>query len=376
MAGADGRALARGAGVVLALAMVAPAAAPAEAPRVRVRLLHSGAPVTVTTGSVQQTVAPHASGLRVDGRVASGRLRLPPPGPHRLAGRRYRGAIEFIRVGRGLDVVNEIPLEAYVAATLLGEVSPSWGQQALRAQAVASRTYALHRRARAGDKPWHLEADTSAQVYLGIEGEAPWAWQATDATRGEYLAWRGEPILAAFHGTAGGRTASAAEVWGRTLPYLVSVEVPGEEASPDSRWRAWVSRGELEKIAAAMGRPVGSLAEVRVLAETPSGRVAEVALVGSDGQTRVSGRALRRALGATRLRSTRFRVRPEPTGFVFLGSGYGHGVGMSQWGARVLARRGVPYRRILAHFYPGTELRQLSALAPAAFPAAPAAGAR
>ncbi len=361
---------------VLVLAAAGSVRAGAEEPLLRVRLLANAESVDLVAGGRSLRVEAAADGLRVDGRPVGSRHRMPPAGPYRVAHRPYRGEIEILRTEKGLEVINEIPLEAYVAATLLGEVSPSWGQQALRAQAVASRTYALHRRARAGDKPWHLEADTSAQVYLGIEGEAPWAWQATDATRGEYLAWRGEPILAAFHGTAGGRTASAAEVWGRTLPYLVSVEVPGEEASPDSRWRAWVSRGELEKIAAAMGRPVGSLAEVRVLAETPSGRVAEVALVGSDGQTRVSGRALRRALGATRLRSTRFRVRPEPTGFVFLGSGYGHGVGMSQWGARVLARRGVPYRRILAHFYPGTELRQLSALAPAAFPAAPAAGAR
>ncbi len=365
MAGADGRALARGAGVVLALAMVAPAAAPAEAPRVRVRLLHSGAPVTVTTGSVQQTVAPHASGLRVDGRVASGRLRLPPPGPHRLAGRRYRGAIEFIRVGRGLDVVNEIPLEAYVAGTLLREVDGTWGDEALRAQAVAIRSYALHRQARSRGGHFELEADTTAQVYGGLDAEAPQAWAAVDATRGVYLAWGDAPILAAFHGTAGGRTASAEEVWGEPLPYLVSRTVPGEEASPDTYWRLQVGAGELAGIAAAQ-RSVGPIEAVRVLAHAPSGRVARLALVGRGGSVELSGRELRRALGATRLRSTLFRVRTAPGGFVFVGSGYGHGVGMSQWGARALGRQGADYRRILATFYPGAELRRLPGTARAA----------
>ncbi len=297
-------------------------------------------------------------------RVEAGRaLRLPGPGPHQVEGRPYRGVVEIApQPGGRLRVLNELPLEAYVAGTLLGEVHESWGEAVLEAQAVAIRTYALHRRAQAGAQGWDVEADTRGQVYLGLAGESEAAWRAVRATRGMVLAWNGELILAAFHATAGGRTASAAEVWGRPLPYLESVAVEGEEVSPDTYWRARVSSDELAAAAAALGADVGRLERIEIAGRTPSGRCASLRLHGSAGSAEVTAADLRRALGERRLRSTLFELRPAPDGVVFVGSGRGHGVGMSQWGARAMAERGAGYRAILGRFYPGARLVPVQAI--------------
>lgn len=332
-------------GAALLLALLA-VPARAEDASIRVLLLDAVRSVTV-----------QAEGGR-ERRVEAGReLRLPGPGPHLVEGRRYRGALAVVpQPGGGLRVVNELPLEAYVAGTLLGEVHESWGDAVLEAQAVAIRTYALHRRAQATARGWDVEADTRGQVYLGLDGESEAAWQAVRATRGQVLAWHGEVILAAFHATAGGRTASAAEAWGRPVPYLESVVVEGEDVSPDTYWRARVSSEDLAAAVAAAGADVGRLERIEIAARTPSGRCASLRLRGSAGSAEVKASDLRRALGERRLRSTLFEIRPAPDGVVFVGSGRGHGVGMSQWGARAMAERGAGYRAILRRFYPGARL--------------------
>jgi len=343
-------------GLVLASGGLA-AASRADEPTIRVLLVEAGRRLEVEAAgrSPSREIRADGAELRVDGRRQQ-RITFPGPGPHEVDGRRYRGAIEIEAGARGLRVVNEVPLAAYVAGTLLGEVPESWGETVLKAQAVATRTYALHRRARAGVRAWDVEADTRGQVYLGMDGESDAAWQAVEATRDQVLTWEGELILAAFHGTAGGRTASAEEVWGRAVPYLESVPVEGEELSPDTYWRAPIGAEELGRTLAAMGHPVGRAERVEISRRTPSGRCETLAVRGSRGHAEVSAVALRRALGERRLRSTLFAVRPSAEGFVFVGSGRGHGVGMSQWGARAMAERGADYRAILRRFYPGARV--------------------
>jgi stage II sporulation protein D len=349
--------------LVLAVALVSGfggASSRAEEPTIRVLLLESSHALQVDAAGRRagDRIEPDGSGLRVNGRREQ-RLELPGPGPYRIAGRRYRGAIEIDKGQAGLRVINELPVSAYVAGTLLGEVPESWGEAVLRAQAVAIRTYALHRRARAGTRAWDVEADTRGQVYLGLDGETAGAWSAVDATREQVLTWDGELILAAFHGTAGGRTASAEEVWGRAVPYLESVPVEGEELSPDTYWRVPIGADELGRTLASIGQPVGRVDHVAISERTPSGRCETLAIRGSGGRTEVSAIDLRRALGERRLRSTLFSVRNTADGFVFVGSGRGHGVGMSQWGARAMAERGANYRAILRRFYPGARLASI-----------------
>ena len=210
----------------------------------------------------------------------------------------------------------------------------------------------------AGADDHDVAAGTTNQVYGGVRAESESVARAVADTRSEVLTWRGAPILAAFHSASGGRTASAEEVWGESLPYLRTVEVDNEEDSPDTYWRVRLSRAGLGRALAPLGLSLGAVREARVAERTASGRAARVELFGSDGSAQVTGRQLRSALGDEVIRSTLFEIREIDGDVVIVGSGHGHGVGMSQWGAQAMAERGADYREILAAFYPGTTLER------------------
>ncbi|MEM7413033.1 MAG: SpoIID/LytB domain-containing protein [Myxococcota bacterium] len=326
-----------------------------RAEEVRVLLLETRQTLAVGTARVAPTGGPGGR-LEVDGQVQGPRWEAPGSGPHQVGDHHVRGRVEVERTRDGLRVINRVPLEAYVAGTLGAEMYARWEPAALQAQAVASRTYALYQQRRRRAEPYDVGTSTRDQVYRGLAAETPEIREAVAGTRGEVLLWKGEPILAAFHSASGGQTASAAEVWGRAVPYLRSRAVADEDASPHTYWRARIARTKLGPALAPLGLDLGAIRTLRVVGRTPSGRVAHVELVGSQGSERVTARALRTVLGASVLRSTLFEIRETDDAVSFVGSGHGHGVGMSQWGAQAMAERGAGYREILATFYPGTTL--------------------
>jgi stage II sporulation protein D len=304
------------------------------------------------------SVVPDGNGLRIDGRRVGKRWVAPGPGPHRAGDQWVRGSVAVERRGAGLRVINRVPLETYVAGTLGSEVYSRWDPDTLRAQAVVTRTYALYQRGRHDAEGFDVEADTSSQVYGGVRAENLAVARAVADTRSEVLTWNGAPILAAFHSASGGRTASAEEVWGEALPYLRSVDVENEDGSPDTYWRVRYSRTQLARALDPLGLSLGMVREARVTSRSPSGRVERVVLNGTGGSGSVTGRALRSALGDSVIRSTLFEIRGIGDDIVVVGSGHGHGVGMSQWGAQAMAERGADYRQILAAFFPGTRLER------------------
>jgi stage II sporulation protein D len=338
----------------LALARVGAAAEPS----VRVLLAESAGAVEVRRGGQETSLRPAPGGVRVNGQLSGGVWRAEGGAPVVIDGVRVRGAVEVERVAGGLRVVNEVPLEAYVAGTVGREVYPFWSPETLKAQAVVTRTYALHERALRAQRAFDVVGGTRGQVYGGVDAESPAVLEATRATHGEHLTWRSKPILAVFHSASGGQTASSEEVWGRAAPYLVSLPVENEEDSPDTYWRASVSGTTLGRALATLGIQIGAVREVRVVERTPSGRALRIELRGDGGDSKLGARELRSALGENVIRSTLFEIRPIEGGFAFVGAGHGHGVGMSQWGAEAMARRGADYRRILGTFFPGTELSQ------------------
>ena len=341
---------------------VATARADAPAPSeitVRVLLLETPQSVLVRGGAAPATRLEAApNGLLADSRPVGRVWRLETGGLLHAADTRVRGAVEVLRVPEGLRVVNRVRLEDYVAGTVGREIYPDWAPEMLKAQAVVARTYALHERGRSRRQGFDLRGGTSGQVYGGVDAETPSVWAAVRATRGEYLADPDGPILAVYHSASGGQTASAEEVWGRPIPYLVSVPVEREEDSPDTYWRVSVSSTTLGRALASLGIRVGPVREVRVIERSRSGRAVRLRAHGADRSENLEARALRSALGEQVIRSTLFEIRDAEAGFVFVGSGHGHGVGMSQWGGQSMAKRGAGYREILAVFYPGTELRR------------------
>jgi len=303
-------------------------------------------------------------------------------GTVRVDGRTYRGGFEVLALpDRGLVLINRVRLEDYLLGVVPLEIGPRGPDEeaAVRAQAVAARTYALANLGRRDSVGFDVFGSVEDQVYGGLEAERPEATRAVRGTRGQVLTWRERPIRAYYHADGGGRTARVDEVWNLPdAPYLQSV---ADTASNGEDWGAsdphhvWEVRWTAAELAHALdsglssyyGSPVSHTDRVtalRVLGWTPSGRVAALEIRTEGGRFVVEHNDIRFVLlrpDGKVLPSTLFRVEAAPDagsgGLTLRGRGNGHGVGMCQWGAIGRARAGQTYGHILAAYYPGAELR-------------------
>lgn len=277
---------------------------------------------------------------------------VPTHTPIRANDFEVRGDI-VVKVHRGrLRLINVIPMEDYLAAVLGGEMPRSFPEEALKAQAVAARTYALQKKLDALHQPFHLGSSVISQVYGGLEREDARTRAAVEATRGQVLTWELQPIEAYFHASCGGRTEDGQSALGRDLPYLQAVDCDCEKL-PASRWETTVTADQLQR---ALGTRVeGGLT---VQGRTRTGRATRV---GAGSRRSLDAVSFRARLGYSTIKSLFFEVEPLRHGeaFHFKGRGYGHGAGMCQWGAKVMADKGHGYQQILQHYYPGTELQRL-----------------
>ena len=310
-----------------------------------------------------------------------------------LQQRGYRGRLQVLVGSSSLQAVNHVALEAYLPSVVASEMPASWPQAALRAQAVAARTYALRQRKPAA--AFDVSATVASQVYKGVEAETPSTHQAVASTRGQVLMFGTSLANTVFHSSAGGSTENSGDLWSQQLPYLVSVP----DFDQHSPVHAWQLRLEPEQLQKAFGE-IGGAQRIDVLATTGSGRVRQARVTGPAGTLVLTGAQLRSRLG---LKSTMVRfevlapqlaalptslptslpalpplmpraadqsglaepaispdqgpVQLPPPSLLAIGRGFGHGVGMSQWGAHGMANRGQSYEQILHHYYRGTELR-------------------
>ncbi len=344
---------------MLALAALAPASS-AAAGEIRVRIVEAASEIRLAgPGLALNGVALGASALRAGARNGAIRVgKATASSPARITGRRgvvvngerFPGSIELRGEGGRLDAINHVDFERYVAGIIANEVYPHWPSEVLKAQAVIARTYALHEISRRAGEPFHVESSVVSQRYRGA-GLPARVERAARETEGEHLEFGGAPILAVYHSSSGGRTASAEEVWGEQVPYLAPVSSPDDDA-PDFFWSYEITKRDLA--AALRERGIGgpSRPEVEVLERGPSGRVKRIRI----GDAALASGDLRQLLGGAAIRSTLFEVRESADAVRFLGSGSGHGVGLSQWGALALAEKGESYREILAHYYPGCRI--------------------
>ena len=267
------------------------------------------------------------------------------------------------------EKLQPMDMETYLLGVVRAEMPASFEEEALKAQAVAARTYILHKIA-SGGSARHPQADacddiSCCQDYKSQEDAAgEWGERASEyeekirravtETDGECVLYDGAPVLAVFHSSSVGATQDAQAVWSASLPYLQSVETPeGEETVPDYRSTAAFSAGQLrEKLLAALpeakleGSPSNWFTDIR---QQPNGTVTSLSV----GGVEVGGNRLRTIL---ELRSACFTISFEGDTVTFSVSGYGHGVGMSQYGANVLAGNGMTYREILEWYYTGAEV--------------------
>ncbi|KMO85777.1 stage II sporulation protein SpoIID [Megasphaera cerevisiae DSM 20462] len=336
--------------------------------------------------------------LAVNGSVCAGTVSIRPlqsGGAVKVTdGYTYRGYLECIKsVNKwGLTVVNVVPLEQYLYGVVGKEMSPSWNSEALKAQAVAARTYAVSHKRYFNSRGFDMTDDTNSQIYAGMDGESPSVINAVDATNGEILTYKDKPIDAFFCASAGGWTENSENVWGNSVAYLRGV-ADASDKMPAYRWSVVTTPEKMAANLTAAGKSVGKIKTIAVspLTRRPmavsdrgvSGRVLTLTITGTKGQVRMTGNAFQAVFG---LRSTLFDFYqgkgavpdPDRTGkadrkqiltikegqpVTIFGLGWGHGLGMSQYGAYQMAQENAGtkgyYRKILAHYYTGTRLERL-----------------
>lgn len=340
------------------------------------------------------------------------------PAHLRFAGTRYRGEIAvLIPPGKGkLSVVNVVGVEDYLLGVVPKEVSPGWPPEAVKAQAVAARSYALAQRGagKYAGLGFDLTDDTSSQVYGGIEAEHPLSTLAVQATRGQVVTYGGKLATTYFFSSSGGHTENNETIWsgGSPVPYLRGVPDPDVD-SPYYRWEVSRTIPQLLADLGSSGRPasLGDVVAVRGEGrQGPSGRWSAWRVIGSLGETVVDAEATRWRFEVrsaprefrvvkTQLGTPARTVQPDapmtvlgaggrtgtrsgnslqmigragavpavaaravaaqgeiPAEYALVGGGWGHGIGMSQWGARSMAQQGKTYVEILRHYFQGTQV--------------------
>ena len=271
-----------------------------------------------------------------------------------VGGKRYSGLINIKNLKSEIFVVNTLGIEKYLTSVVGSEMPHRWPLEALKAQAIASRTYALKK---TGNNLYDIDSTQSDQVYNGLESRTYKTNKAVKYTRSLVITHKNKLINALFHSSSAGMTENSEDVWRNKYPYLVSVK-DFDQKNPKLYWKKIFSNKDLQ----ILFPNIGGIKEIEILDITKTGRVKNIKLIGNYGSLDFSGTSLRKKMG---LNSTLFRfkfievntnqennkIKNSNNSLLISGMGSGHGVGMSQWGAKHLAMRGYKAKDILKHYY-------------------------
>jgi stage II sporulation protein D len=328
--------------------------------------LASVGPLTLTDGTGRRTLGRRAAGgevrlalqrsgilVREVGRTVQNLIAWPGNGAVvALDGHPYRGRLEVRSQDGSLVAVNVVDLEDYLQGVLKDEIPVGWPAEAAKAMAVAARTYAVYQRRQNPTGLFHLRNTTASQVYGGARGEDLRTNWAVQATRGQILVSGGQPIPAFYHSCSGGATEDAMDVFGLEIDTLPGVQDDYSLSCPHSLWVERLTPQQIEGGLARAGYPVGRILAIQDLLRSSTGRILRIEVQHTRGTLVLEGRRFREAMGNDVIRSTDFEVRAEGPIFSFIGRGSGHGVGMSQWGAKEMADLAFQYQDILKFYYP------------------------
>lgn len=340
-------------------------------------------------------------------------LALRPSGDSTMSidGKKYRGAITFPLSGDGkMNAINLVLADEYVYGVTGLEMSASWPLEALKAQSVCARNYALTNLNKHKAYGFDVCTSTDCQVYGGVDAEHTYTIKAGMETAGKYLLYNGNLTETLFFSCSGGHTSDSKYVWGSAIPYLTGVADPYENPNDASRynWTKTYTIAEIQDRLSATGVNIGTVTDIRTTTDPITGQVYELEIIGTTGTQKYTNDKTRTWMGWDKLYSQRYTVTPiggqtsqimafsaegkeaaqgyttisgngivssanmpvsvmtskgkasiqagNITAFQFDGHGWGHGVGMSQYGAKGMAEQGFTYDEILAFYYPGTYL--------------------
>ncbi|MDD7363354.1 MAG: SpoIID/LytB domain-containing protein [Peptoniphilus sp.] len=350
-------------------------------------------------------------------RVSEGDVFSSPNGFLVVNGKPYRGSVRFQKRGSSLETINIVDVDDYIRGVLPKEIGTSTHIEALKTQAIVSRSFAYFNWNKFAKQGYNLDDTTASQAYAGMSVESKNTDRAVFETRGELLYYKGSVANTIFHATSGGRTESIEDVWGgNPVPYLKSMPDPYSIETNHSTWKATFKKSDFSRRFPEIGTPKA----IRVIDRTQGGRIKTLELVGTSGSKKMTGNQFRMQMGPVTLKSTDFDTSPidRPTGeeqpavitasgtvplgnqsiisstgivpFIrstiltasgvkpfagekaaasasdymvlgdsttFYGRGYGHGVGLSQYGAINMAESGMGYKDILMFYFPGTYIQ-------------------
>lgn len=328
--------------------------------------------------------------------------------------RSYRGFITFNRLEDKLFVINYINLEKYLYGVVPREMSGSWPMEALKAQAVAARNYALKHLSRHWNEGYDLCDSTHCQVYAGYNWENIRSNNAVDETLGKVLKYNGDLVNTFYHSSSGGKTEDSENVWTYPIPYLRGVDDEFSLGAPNDNWKLVLTKEEIAEKLRASEIYIGEIISIKPIEHSDNGRVIKLSIEGTEGTHILEKDGTRKVLGYNSLKSTMFNTESDgdvyvlsaksstpqkvtlgeatlitadgiqvvdrntnesgntqltvyngknersipaiPNLYVFNGSGWGHGLGMSQWGAKKMAELGYDYVEILKHYYTDTNV--------------------
>ncbi len=312
-----------------------------------------------STFLVERDRGPH---LRVRGRSLSfqGLTAYSAVGPVTVNGRLYGDKLKILPGPNGdIWVINILPLERYLAGLINSEVSSQWTIEALKAQVVAARTYAFFQRSHRRGELYDVDSGVNDQVYGGVAREDARSRRAVRETSGELILYQGNAIFAVYSSCCGGKTERGDNMWEGPFPYLQSMECNYCLDSPHFLWNHSLD-GERMGMALNGGPSSARVLGLEIGERSVSRRVLKLILETERNRREVSGKDFRRLLGYDQLRSTNFILAEKDGIFQFSGLGWGHGVGLCQWGAKGMAEAGMDYRTILRHYYQDVEIGRIS----------------
>ena len=272
--------------------------------------------------------------------------------------RRFRGEMDiFQNAQRRLLVVNAVELENYIKGVLYHEVSHYWPMESLKAQAVAARSYALYQMQMNRHKDFDVTSDIYSQVYGGRGSERYRTNIAIERTKGLGMGYRGKLLLAYFHGTCAGQSEEVSELWREGVPALKGVACSFCRFSPHFFWKKNFRLKDIQDKLNAKGYGLGLIKEIRIIERNTSGRIKTLEIETRDGKkANISGKDFREIIGPNNIKSNNYEVDMQGYYMDLIGKGWGHGVGMCQWGAAQMASEGYSYEQILKYYYPGVDI--------------------
>ncbi|MCA6071551.1 MAG: SpoIID/LytB domain-containing protein [Endomicrobium sp.] len=267
----------------------------------------------------------------------------------------YAGYLKLIKSDQKISIINVLTVEDYVKGVLPKEIISTWAIEALKAQAVISRTYALNNLCRHKRQGFNMCATTHCQVYGGLQDEVHATNQAVQETQGEVLTYDGKFAQTLFHANCGGRTDNPKYLWKWEAPYLKGVKCGYCCKAPHIKWEQEIDANLISKKLA--NNDIGKIKKIKVKGKTSSGAAKELKIIHSKGKTIVNAYKFRLAVDAQKIKSHVFdSIKTNGDKIYFKGKGWGHKVGLCQWGAKGMAEKGKTYKKILEYFYPGTKM--------------------